>query len=79
MPRLQRWEYLILERTRKISEGVINYGAAPWDFDIPSRLNQLGNEGWELIAVTTRSSAPGSAIAGATTDEVWIFKRPTSG
>jgi hypothetical protein len=43
---------------------------------MPDKLAQLGNQGWELVAVMPRSSAIMSNYAGATTEDEWLFKRP---
>jgi hypothetical protein len=69
-------------------------GATPWENSIvfqtsnhpkteefPLLLNNLGEQGWELIAVSPRSSFVGTsgyaaALAGFTDTEVWVFKRP---
>jgi hypothetical protein len=40
---------------------------------------QLGEEGWELTGISPRSDFMGTAvadIAGFTSTEVWVFKRP---
>jgi hypothetical protein len=48
-------------------------------------LDKLGEEGWELISISPRSDCLGgfpeysggtADIAGFTSQEVWIFKRP---
>jgi hypothetical protein len=48
-------------------------------------LTEMGKDGWELMAISTRSSflsgtdnQPGEARdhAGYPSDEVWVFKRP---
>jgi len=48
----------------------------PWDNDIPNKLARLGDEGWELVAITPRSSVLGDPFAGFTSEELWVFKRP---
>lgn len=56
-------------------------------------LKMLGQEGWELVAITPRSSRLGGSderhsdkgvaisadYAGFTSEEVWVFKRPKGG
>jgi hypothetical protein len=49
------------------------------------KLAELGSQGWELVSVTARSQRaamgvhPSSlSIAGFTTSELWVFKRPTA-
>jgi hypothetical protein len=43
--------------------------------NMSQKLAQLGSEGWELVGVTPRSSELGSYYQGATTDDLWVFKR----
>lgn len=69
---MQAWEYKVLHRVRQIRAGRID----AWDEPIVAQLPALGEEGWELITVITRSSEPGGLSAGVTTDEMWVFKRP---
>lgn len=72
MQPVQAWEYKVIHRRRTVA-GV---AAGEWDTGVVAQLPSLGEEGWELIAVTTRSSEGGASSAGVTTDELWIFKRP---
>jgi len=50
--------------------------------DMATILKAMGDQGWELVAVEPISSAAtsgvqgGFSMAGATTDERWVFKRP---
>ena len=72
---MQEWEYKCLERAR--GTGWLNVGR--WDVDLSElseALADLGTQGWELVAVVPRSSEIGLGRAGATTEEVWVFKRP---
>jgi len=39
------------------------------------KLAQLGAQGWELAAISPRSSMTSTWAAGTTTDETWVFKR----
>lgn len=71
---MQAWEYKVLHRVRQIRSGRIG----GWDEPIVAQLPALGDEGWELVTVITRSSEPGGLSAGVTTDEMWVFKRPKS-
>ncbi|HEX5167062.1 MAG TPA: hypothetical protein VFV93_16765 [Thermomicrobiales bacterium] len=68
---MHKWEYKVLHRVRGV--GVNRIGG--WDEPIVSELPALGDEGWELVTVITRSSEPGSATSGVTSDEMWVFKR----
>jgi hypothetical protein len=69
---MQAWEYKVIHRVR----GVGMTTTRSWDEPIVSQLPALGDEGWELVSVVARSSEPGSATAGVTSDEMWVFKRP---
>jgi hypothetical protein len=70
---IQAWEYKVIHRARNVQGG----GAAgQWDSGVVGQLPELGEEGWELVSVVPRSSVGGSTVAGTTSDEMWIFKRP---
>lgn len=71
---MQPWEYKVLHRVRPLRSNKVG----GWDEPIVAELPSLGDEGWELVTVITRSSEPGSLTAGITTDEMWVFKRPKS-
>jgi hypothetical protein len=48
-----------------------------WDVNIATLLPAIGNEGWELAAISSRNSS--IAVDGQAmlvTEEVWVFKRP---
>jgi hypothetical protein len=58
-----------------------------WNVNIDKNLAELGDQRWELVAVTPRSSYLGGKerasyagigldYAGFTSDEHWVFKRP---
>ena len=89
---MQKWEYRSLIRWR----GWKPYGHksmiydeflwladkwAPEDFS--EKLTEWGNDGWELVAISPRSSHLGKTevntdaqVAGFTNEELWVFKRP---
>lgn len=69
---MQKWEYKVLHRVRPVSGSNV----ANWDEPIVSELPAIGDDGWELVTVITRSSVPGQVSSGVTTDEMWVFKRP---
>lgn len=71
---MQKWEYKTIRRQRRI-RGFLG-ALTDWNIDIDSMLPQLGEEGWELVAVSNRSSVSGVGYAGVTNDELWVFKRP---
>jgi hypothetical protein len=87
---MQRWEYKTFLRSRGFDQDK-RLPKAPWqvgtdwDVDIDKVLMELGNDGWELVAVTPRSSylgggptVGGNNFAGFTSNELWVFKRPRS-
>jgi hypothetical protein len=73
---MTKWEYKYELRHRDVVK-------KQWDNDIASKLNDLGAEGWELVAISPRSGEMNSAnqgtnhysTAGFTTEELWVFKR----
>lgn len=69
---MQPWEYKVVHRSRTVQSGA----AGQWDSGVVGQLPELGDEGWELVTVVPRSSVGGNAIAGVTSDELWVFKRP---
>jgi hypothetical protein len=69
---MQRWEYLAL--TRKRNKGIINISS--WKEDVVPQLPKLGEDGWELVAVSPHAGIIGAS--GTTTEELWVFKRPKS-
>jgi hypothetical protein len=89
---MQKWDYLYIFRSRSWKQTIVgNYqGATDWVNeiytlgekktnpykDLPNALIKLGEEGWELVAVTPRSSHLGEHTAGFTSEELWVFKRP---
>jgi len=89
----QTWEYKTIVRARTFPIGNSVNASVPandWSlwfedgkqFPTPddplAKINQLGDQGWELISITPRSSLAADWIAGSTTDETWVFKRPKS-
>jgi len=88
---MQKWEYMTIVRSRGWGKDkdVPNAGwrlGSNWNVDITKNLVELGDQGWELVAVTPRSSylggldtsysGRGDDYAGFTSDELWVFKRP---
>jgi hypothetical protein len=81
---MAKWEYKTIYRSRGWDKDK-EYPKAPWmyatdwNIDIDKTLKELGDEGWELVAVTPRSSYMGGQggtltkdFAGFTSDEVWV-------
>ena len=88
----QNWDYKHVLRTRMV-EGAAFGGLkmGEWEVfedgkslgksvEILAKCKALGNDGCELVSVTSRSSFPGQAgtLAGVTTEESWIFKMAKS-
>ena len=89
---MQRWEYKTILRSRgwdrdKDSPKSPWVVGTAWNVDIDKTLEELGNDGWELVAIEPRSSylgghREGSSFsnysddyAGFTSNELWVFKR----
>jgi hypothetical protein len=86
---MQKWEYytLVRERTWEPVKGTAYAKAGKWNVGIDDTLAELGEQGWELVSVASRSSYLGSPTsmvtnamstdyAGFTSSEIWVFKRP---
>ena len=86
---MQKWEYQTIRLDRGWSKdtsvkGARWYIAGKWDVNITEELVKLGDEGWELTAISPRSSYLGgfdrdsayADYAGFTDQELWVFKRP---
>ncbi len=70
---MKKWEYKTIERSRSYK---MLADPNKWSRDIQNTLTDLGDEGWELITVVTRSAFTGISSTGFTTDEMWVLKRP---
>jgi tetratricopeptide (TPR) repeat protein len=80
-----KWQYLTIVRKRGWTK---DGGAKEFNIDMNTELIKLGEAGWELVAVTSRSGIMGQQVttggatsiaidyAGFTTNELWVFKRP---
>jgi hypothetical protein len=84
---MQRWEYKLVVRGREFApHDDSKFAPTQWNIDIAKTAEDLGNDGWELVTVTPRSdllrSSGGDAnsapveMAGFTSSELWVFKRP---
>ena len=86
---MQKWEYKTLFRKRGWEEtpatwlGQTYFVALPWPEDFHPTVQQLGDDGWELVAISPRTSVFGhattraaSAFGGFIDEESWVFKRP---
>jgi hypothetical protein len=70
-----KWEYLVVERKRKLGIGdLLKAGAEEWNIDIYGSLDKLGEDGWQLSNIAPRAER--KDFPGVTTCEAWIFKRP---
>ncbi len=76
---MQKWEYKMVSRSRDFDLKVYGDRIGDWDKSIKDLLPAWGMEGWELVAVVPRSDFAGDKWAGATSSELWIFKRPFQG
>jgi hypothetical protein len=45
-------------------------------FDIYKLAKELGAQGWELISIVPSSTVVSAMTSGATTELLWVFKRP---
>lgn len=83
----QKWEYKTILRTRGWREKAGNvpwHNHGAWDVYIETKLSELGEAGWELVAISPRSGILGGVYnlttshdyAGYTDEELWVFKRP---
>jgi hypothetical protein len=83
----QKWEYKTIFRQRgwegkQESRGWHDAGA--WNINIDEEIQKLGEEGYELVAISPRSGRLGGRsdnltpidYAGYTDEELWVFKRP---
>ena len=86
---MQLWEYKTVFRTRDFDfagekKNADWMRAKSWNIDIDKELEQLGSDGWELVAVVPRSGLLGATppsgwsrdYAGFTNEDLWVFKRP---
>jgi hypothetical protein len=70
---MKKWEYKTIERSRNFR---LLSDPSKWSQEIQDTLTDLGDEGWELVTVVTRSAYAGISSTGFTTDEMWVLKRP---
>ncbi len=85
---MQKWEYTTVLQTRawRYKDECEEWHQGDTFEDIDQTLAELGEAGWELIAVTPRSSFLGGFncgyanhshdYAGFTSEQLWVFKRP---
>jgi len=71
---MQKWEYKTCNWWRGIKGVFAGGNAMDWKSDF--NLDQLGNEGWELISAIPQSDISGDQFSGVTTKVTFIFKRP---
>jgi len=83
---MQKWDYKLLHRVRDVPNfnGPGKYElfedgkSIGKSVDTLAKLKELGDAGWELVAVSSSSGIPGSTggFSGITTQEVWVLKQP---
>lgn len=89
---MQKWEYKTIYRVRGTknadSSGFIDSDSwTPYPEGMDRVLQDLGNDGWELVSLTNGSgfgsmlkmfggSGGGAMVAGTTNQQWWVFKRP---
>ena len=85
---MPQWEYLCLRREMVYETTGLLSGRLLWRWDdenkndkntllsVQNRLNQLGEQGWELVSMIPVSDQDGASIAGRTSSVRFIFKRP---
>lgn len=84
----QKWEYKFVLRTRGVG-GFGHTNVGDWEvfedgkslgkIDTSVVSQRLGENGWELVSVSPRSSQAlcgSESTAGITSEELWVFKRP---
>lgn len=67
---MQKWEYQIGRSDRGI--GLFKVG----DWQRNFTLEEMGQNGWELVAVLPIASISGLGSSGVTTEILYYFKRP---
>jgi hypothetical protein len=86
---VNKWEYLVLDRwKRKFETGSLESGALMTRFvwywegsdgsvraTLQQSLNQLGEEGWELVSIVPMALERGQGSAGVTTNIQVTLKR----
>ena len=65
---MQKWEYLERTTWRKENE--------PGNWRDRVALDELGEDGWELVSAYPVSNGTNDWTAGATHEVVYVFKRP---
>ena len=85
----QKWEYKIIFRGRTAAydgSARLSMTIGDWTYredgkeigatDLVVKLRELGEAGWELVAIAPQSTGTGSDFAGFTSEMNWVFKRP---
>jgi hypothetical protein len=75
---MPKWEYHQRTRFRGL-RGAFSLQAGEWSpgpTEWASWLTEMGEMGWELVAVVAGSREGGLGVAGTSTEELWVFKRP---
>lgn len=68
---VQQWEYkVVTHETKRLLKGDEALAA------MSTTLNQLGQDGWELVSVAPWSTTQGLDLGGSTKAYTFVFKRP---
>lgn len=71
---MQQWEYkLVTHETKKMHKD-----PAPLEA-MSGALNDLGQQGWELVSVAPLSTTQGLDLGGSTKAYTFVLKRPVQG
>ena len=77
---MQKWEYRTIWETRPLLTADTGLVESPinmlGEWEDGPELEELGKEGWELVAVVPVSEYDGPGLAGATSAVAYFFKRP---
>ena len=72
----QKWEYKLITPLRHAGSNISSHSIFDGEISLSKLLVDFGEEGWELVAISTRSEVYGELAAGNSNEVVWIFKRP---
>lgn len=71
---MSQWEYkLVTHETKKLHKDQARVDA------MSDALNDLGQQGWELVSVAPLSTTQGLDLGGSTKAYTFVLKRPVEG
>ena len=79
---MPKWEYTVAERRRSViaeqpESKKTQFAVTEWNWDVPGLLAAMEEGEWELVTVVSRAShVESDRVAGVTTEEDWILRRP---